>query len=84
MMDKEVLFNRFGQHRRFCYQEPLSISVHEYFLPSYDKLNDDIKERVMATVSVLMTVKQPNWVGYVGEEDKYAIDVVGETSPNKP
>ena len=66
-IDKDALFKRLSQHRKFYYQD-LSISIHPNFLPIYDKLDDDLKERIMANISVLMVVKQPHGVGYVREE----------------
>ena len=74
-VEKDALFKRLSQHRRFCYQEELSVSLHPDFLPVYDKLDDDLKERIMVNISVLMVVKQPHGVGYVGEEDGHAIDI---------
>ena len=55
--NKDSLFKRLSQHRRFCYQEPLSVSLHPDFLPTYDNLDDDLKERVMATIKCLIDSK---------------------------
>lgn len=52
-MDDKDLFKHMNKYKRLCYQEKLSICIHPYFLPTFDNLDDDIKDRIMATISVL-------------------------------
>ena len=63
-MDGNEFMSRLGEHRRFCYQEDFGICLHPKFLIVYDTLDDDTKENIMALVSVLRTVKNPNGLGY--------------------
>ena len=75
MNDKD-LFKHMNKHKRLCYQEKLSMCVHPDFLPTYDNLDDDVKDRIMATISVLLVVKQPNGLGYdIGKNMTVAIDI---------